>query len=178
MLPADCQVQVSKGCWQQKHLHGVCFGLYFKGGPVYETEESQGVSHLLEHLCFRGLGGLSHDALQKELNPGTGDQVSSRPVQPGDTVLIMGKGHENYQEVCGVRHHFDDREIALAYLKEKEALKALRNEPSVSTDGHKVLLVGNIGGPKDVEGVNENGGEGVGLFRTEFLYMKRCLQKQ
>ena len=58
------------------------------------------------------------------------------------------------------------------YLKEKEALKALRNEPSVSTDGHKVLLVGNIGGPKDVEGVNENGGEGVGLFRTEFLYMK------
>ena len=55
-------------CWQQKHLHGVCFGLYFKGGPVYETEDSQGVSHLLEHLCFRGLGGLSHDALQKELN--------------------------------------------------------------------------------------------------------------
>ena len=59
------------------------------------------------------------------------------------------------------------------YLKEKEALKALRNEPSVSTDGHKVLLVGNIGGPKDVEGVNENGGEGVGLFRTEFLFMDR-----
>jgi len=41
--------------------------------------------------------------------------------KPGDTVLIMGKGHENYQEICGVRHHFDDREIALAYLKEKEA---------------------------------------------------------
>ncbi len=58
------------------------------------------------------------------------------------------------------------------YRKQKEALKALKNEPSVSTDGHKVLLVGNIGGPKDVEGVNENGGEGVGLFRTEFLYMK------
>lgn len=61
---------------------------------------------------------------------------------------------------------------AEAFLKEKEALKALKNEASVSTDGHKVLLVGNIGGPKDVEGVNENGGEGVGLFRTEFLYMK------
>ena len=59
-----------------------------------------------------------------------------------------------------------------AYRKEKEALKALKDQPSVSTDGHKVLLVGNIGGPKDVEGVNANGGEGVGLFRTEFLYMK------
>ena len=62
--------------------------------------------------------------------------------------------------------------IGEAYKAEKEALKALKDQPSVSTDGHKVLLVGNIGSPADVEGVKENGGEGVGLFRTEFLYMK------
>ncbi len=58
------------------------------------------------------------------------------------------------------------------YRAEKEALKALKGQPSISTDGHKVLLVGNIGSPADVAGVNDNGGEGVGLFRTEFLYMK------
>ncbi len=58
------------------------------------------------------------------------------------------------------------------YAAEKAALKVLKDKPSISTDGHKVLLVGNIGSPADVEGVNENGGEGVGLFRTEFLYMK------
>jgi phosphotransferase system enzyme I (PtsI) len=58
------------------------------------------------------------------------------------------------------------------YIAEKEALKAMKDQPSVSTDGHKVLLVGNIGSPADVEGVLANGGEGVGLFRTEFLYMK------
>lgn len=58
------------------------------------------------------------------------------------------------------------------YKAEKAALKALKDQKSVSTDGHKVLLVGNIGSPADVEGVNDNGGEGVGLFRTEFLYMK------
>lgn len=58
------------------------------------------------------------------------------------------------------------------FAREKEALKAMKDQPSISTDGHKVLLVGNIGSPADVEGVNENGGEGVGLFRTEFLYMK------
>ena len=52
----------------------------------------------------------------------------------------------------------------------KEALKALKDKPSVSVDGHKVELVGNIGSPADVDAVN--GGEGVGLFRTEFLYMK------
>ncbi len=61
---------------------------------------------------------------------------------------------------------------AVEFAKEKEALKALKNQESVSTDGHKVLLVGNIGSPADVEGVLDNGGEGVGLFRTEFLYMK------
>ena len=55
-------------CWHQPHLHGIEFGLYLKGGPVYETEDSQGVSHLLEHLCFRGLGGLDHDELQRTLN--------------------------------------------------------------------------------------------------------------
>ena len=58
------------------------------------------------------------------------------------------------------------------YQKEKDALKAMKDKPSVSTDGHKVLLVGNIGSVADVEGVLANGGEGVGLFRTEFLYMK------
>ena len=55
-------------CWHQPQLHGVEFGLYLKGGPIYETEDSQGVSHLLEHLCFRALGGLSHDELQQLLN--------------------------------------------------------------------------------------------------------------
>ena len=57
------------------------------------------------------------------------------------------------------------------FLEEKKALQVLINEKSVSTDGHEVELAGNIGGPKDVEGVVNNGGEGVGLFRTEFLYM-------
>ena len=60
---------------------------------------------------------------------------------------------------------------AEAYAKEKEELKVLVTEKSVTKDGHEVELAGNIGGFKDVEGVLKNGGEGVGLFRTEFLYM-------
>lgn len=58
-----------------------------------------------------------------------------------------------------------------ALLAEKEALKVLVHQKSVTVDGHEVELAGNIGGPNDVEGVLNNGGEGVGLFRTEFLYM-------
>ena len=31
--------------------------------------------------------------------------------QPGDVILVAGKGHENYQEIKGVKHHFDDKEV-------------------------------------------------------------------
>ena len=55
-------------CWHNPYLHGVEMGLYLKGGSIYETEETQGVSHLLEHLCFRGLGDLNHETLQRTLN--------------------------------------------------------------------------------------------------------------
>lgn len=60
---------------------------------------------------------------------------------------------------------------AKAFADEKEALKVLKTAKSITTDGHQVELAGNIGSAKDVEGVLNNGGEGVGLFRTEFLYM-------
>jgi phosphotransferase system enzyme I (PtsI) len=52
-------------------------------------------------------------------------------------------------------------------------MKALKNLPAQTTDGHKVELAGNIGKPEDVLPVLDNGGEAVGLFRTEFLYMNR-----
>ena len=63
-------------------------------------------------------------------------------------------------------------EKAASFQQEKEALLSFKDKESISVDGHKVLLVGNIGSPADVQGVVDNGGEGVGLFRTEFLYMK------
>ncbi|MBR4080237.1 MAG: insulinase family protein [Clostridia bacterium] len=46
-------------CCQQSHLHSMAFGLYLKGGTLYENRQNQGVSHLVEHLCFRALGGLN-----------------------------------------------------------------------------------------------------------------------
>ncbi len=58
-----------------------------------------------------------------------------------------------------------------AYKEEKKALQTLINAKSITTDGQEVELAGNIGSIKDAEQVVANGGEGVGLFRTEFLYM-------
>lgn len=58
------------------------------------------------------------------------------------------------------------------YIAYRNELKKLVDEKTVSTDGHHVELVANIGGANDLPGVKENGAEGVGLFRTEFLYME------
>ena len=56
--------------------------------------------------------------------------------------------------------------------KEKEAkLQELKGKPTETKDGYKVRLYANIGGPKDINAVIENDAEGVGLFRSEFVYL-------
>ncbi len=59
------------------------------------------------------------------------------------------------------------------YEEEKEELKKLVNHKTVTKAGKRVEVCGNIGKAKDIETVLANGGDGVGLFRTEFLYMDR-----
>lgn len=55
--------------------------------------------------------------------------------------------------------------------KEKELLENYKNQTSTTKDGHVAQLLANIGGPQDIEIVLNNTAEGVGLFRSEFLYM-------
>ena len=59
------------------------------------------------------------------------------------------------------------------YLAEKEELTKLKDLPAITLDGHHVDVCGNIGTVKDCDGITRNGGEGVGLYRTEFLFMDR-----
>lgn len=65
-------------------------------------------------------------------------------------------------------------EAKIANLKQtREELKKLKDEPTITADGHRVELAANIGTPEDAKGAIANGAEGVGLYRTEFLYMDR-----
>lgn len=73
-----------------------------------------------------------------------------------------------------------DEETMTKYTKLKtkfeeyrKSLELLKGKPSVTLDGRHVELAGNIGSPKDVEGLIKNDAEGVGLYRTEFLYMDK-----
>ena len=91
-------------------------------------------------------------------------------VKDGDTIIVDGS------EGMVIVHPTED-EIA-EYKAKKEAYDAyraelaeLKDQPAETIDGHRVEIVGNIGSPADAPGVLENGGEGIGLYRTEFLYM-------
>ena len=65
------------------------------------------------------------------------------------------------------------KEKKRSYEEFKLKLTKMRREKSISKDGIKVDVLANIGNPKDVDKVIENNGMGVGLYRTEFLYMGR-----
>lgn len=59
------------------------------------------------------------------------------------------------------------------FLAEKEELAKLKDLPALTLDGHQVEVCSNIGSLKDVDGAVRNGAEGIGLYRTEFLFMDR-----
>lgn len=60
------------------------------------------------------------------------------------------------------------------FLNEKESLKSYIGRETITAEGIKKAVYANIGRPEDVQNVLQNGGEGVGLFRTEFLFMDRA----
>ena len=120
-------------------------------------------------------GRTSHSAIMArslEIPAVVGTRSITEDVTNGDILILDG--------LDGVVLVNPD-EATTAEYKEKyakfEAQKAewakLVTEKSVTKDGHEVILAANIGTPADLEGVKNNGGEAVGLYRTEFLYMGR-----
>ncbi|MCS2157076.1 phosphoenolpyruvate-protein phosphotransferase PtsI [Scandinavium sp. H11S7] len=65
------------------------------------------------------------------------------------------------------------RKIQTQVAEEKAELAKLKDLPAITLDGHQVEVCANIGTVRDVDGAERNGAEGVGLYRTEFLFMDR-----
>ena len=93
-------------------------------------------------------------------------------VQNGDEIILDGSEGVVYvnPEASVTAEYTAKREV---FLKEKKELEQYIGKPTVTTDGVPIELVANIGKPEDVEKVLQYDGEGVGLFRTEFLFMDR-----
>ena len=120
-------------------------------------------------------GRTSHSAIMSrslEIASVVGTKSITEEVQQGDMIIVDGMTGEV------IINPTEDEVIAYQnkrerFFKDKEELKKLRDEETTTVDGVNVELAANIGTPKDLDGVMDNGAEGIGLYRTEFLYMGR-----
>ncbi|MCG7340438.1 phosphoenolpyruvate--protein phosphotransferase [Staphylococcus auricularis] len=120
-------------------------------------------------------GRTSHSAIMSrsmEIAAVVGTKSITEEVKQGDMIIVDGLTGEI------IINPTDDEVIAYQnkrerFFEDKKELQKLREEDSVTADGTQVELAANIGTPDDLDGVIENGAQGIGLYRTEFLYMGR-----
>lgn len=120
-------------------------------------------------------GRTSHSAIMArsmEIPAVVGTKTATNEIKNGDLIVVDGlKGEVHINPTPELVAEY--RKVQEDYEVQKAEWAKLVNEKTVSSDGHHVELAANIGNPSDLKGVIANGGEGVGLYRTEFLYMGR-----
>ena len=120
-------------------------------------------------------GRTSHTSIMArslELPAIVGTNDITTHVKTGDLVIL---------DAISNQIHINPSETEIAAFKaqqeklaaEKAELAKLKELPAETLDGHRIEVAGNIGTIRDVDGVLRNGGESVGLYRTEFLFMDR-----
>ncbi|MFC7394647.1 phosphoenolpyruvate--protein phosphotransferase [Scopulibacillus cellulosilyticus] len=165
------------------HLLGVQFS-----NPASITEEVVIVAHdltpsdtaQLNKQFVKGFvtdigGRTSHSAIMSrsmEIPAVVGTKAVTEKAESGMQIIIDGLSGEiilnpSVEEISAYQQKQAN------YEEKKEEWKKLVNEKTMTKDNQHVELAANIGNPDDIDGVLNNGGEGVGLYRTEFLYMGR-----
>ncbi|MGO3577473.1 MAG: phosphoenolpyruvate--protein phosphotransferase [Leuconostoc falkenbergense] len=100
-----------------------------------------------------------------------GSDVATKEISAGDLVIVDGLtgdviANPDDDTLATYQKKADD------YLAQRAEWAKLKDEQSVSADGKEFVVGANIGSPKDMAAVLDNGSEGIGLYRTEFLYME------
>ena len=120
-------------------------------------------------------GRTSHSAILArtlEIPAVVGTKEATQIVEQNNVIIVDGStgtvivnpSEETIENYLHLKAEYEANQVAVS---------AFIHQPSVDKDGHHVELAGNIGRPEDVDAVVVNGGDGIGLFRTEFLYMDR-----
>ena len=95
---------------------------------------------------------------------------ATKNIKTGDMVIVDGGAGDVIAKPT--KDELESyRAKAKAYADDKAALESYRGKPTVTADGESKLLVANIGNPDDANSAAEHDAEGVGLFRSEFLFM-------
>jgi len=120
-------------------------------------------------------GRTSHSAIMArslEIPAVVGTKEATKKIENGDMIIVDGLN--GLVHINPTQEATDEYEAIQKKLEiEKQEWAKLKNEKTVTADGHHVELAANIGRPVDLEGVINNGAEGIGLYRTEFLYMDK-----
>ena len=120
-------------------------------------------------------GGTSHTAIlaqSYEIPAVVGTAYATKVIANGDLVIIDAeKGEVLVTPSPEVLDDYFKKQAQL--LEVKKDFARYKDGPSLTQDGKQVELAANIGSPGDLQRVIDNGAEGIGLFRTEFLYMDR-----
>ena len=118
-------------------------------------------------------GRTSHSAIMArslEIPAIVGTKEVTSTAKDGDIIIVDGLSGDVFlnpsEEVIA-----EYRAKAEVFAAQQAEWEKLKDSKTYTKDGHQVELAANIGTPKDLEGVVNNGAEGVGLYRTEFLYM-------
>ena len=118
-------------------------------------------------------GRTSHSAIMArslEIPAIVGTKEVTSTAKDGDIIIVDGLTGDVFlnpsEEVIA-----EYRAKAESFAAQQAEWEKLKDSKTYTKDGHQVELAANIGTPKDLEGVVNNGAEGVGLYRTEFLYM-------
>ncbi|MGE7172700.1 phosphoenolpyruvate--protein phosphotransferase [Latilactobacillus sakei] len=118
-------------------------------------------------------GRTSHSAIMArslEIPAIVGTETVTQDVKAGDLLIVDGvNGDVVLDPTDADIAEYDVK--AQAFADQKAEWEKLKNEKSVTKDGKTFTVAANIGTPKDLAGVLENGSEAIGLYRTEFLYM-------
>jgi len=121
-------------------------------------------------------GTTSHAAIISralEIPAVVGTEMAIAEIAPVDTVIvdgIRGRVYVNPEEDIEAEYQLEQRR----FLELEKDLNALRDLPAITLDGAMVDVLANIELPEEVESVIHHGAHGIGLYRTEFLYLGRA----
>ncbi|WP_279084123.1 phosphoenolpyruvate-protein phosphotransferase PtsI [Gilliamella apis] len=120
-------------------------------------------------------GRTSHTSIMArslEIPAIVGTSNATQAIKQGDFVILDAINNAIY---INPDHTTEEKlkQVQAKYIADKEELAKLKDLPAVTLDGHQVEICANIGTVRDIAGADRNGYEGVGLYRTEFLFMDR-----
>ncbi|HCV6503662.1 phosphoenolpyruvate--protein phosphotransferase [Staphylococcus aureus] len=145
------------------------------GNDLTPSDTAQLNKELVQGFATNIGGRTSHSAIMSrslEIPAIVGTKSITQEVKQGDMIIVDGLNGDvivNPTEDELIAYQ-DKRE---RYFADKKELQKLRDADTVTVDGVHAELAANIGTPNDLPGVIENGAQGIGLYRTEFLYMGR-----